>query len=145
MQCIAQSREFKIAGARMWKGSEWPKEPKLGLLWSQMASWNMGLWRNTTAIIGDKQKPRMFGWTISQNLMTTVTSAMSCCACRKRNILYRRKRKCRFLVKRCIVLLLRRAWKLTLNQPEWKRLLQWFSAPFYSWSMKSLCDCHETA
>ena len=33
----------------------------------------------------------------------------------KKNILNRRKPKCRLLVKSCIALLLRRAWKLTLN------------------------------
>ena len=39
-------------------------------------------------------------------------------ACRKRNILYPRKRKCLLLVKCCCIalLLLPRAWKLTLNQ-----------------------------
>lgn len=38
--------------------------------------------------------------TLPQNLMITVTSGINCWTCRKRNILHRRKRKCRLLVKR---------------------------------------------
>ena len=37
-------------------------------------------------------------------------------ACRKSNILNRKKRKCLLRVKRCIALLLPRAWTLTVNQ-----------------------------
>ena len=32
---------------------EWPKDPKLDLLWGEMLSWNMGQWTVTAAIISD--------------------------------------------------------------------------------------------
>ena len=32
---------------------EWPKDPKLGLLWGEMLSWNMGQWTVTAVIISD--------------------------------------------------------------------------------------------
>ena len=37
-------------GGWMQRGVDCPKEPKLGLLWGQMSSWNMDRWRNTKAI-----------------------------------------------------------------------------------------------
>ena len=43
---------------------------------AKMSSWNMGLWRNTTAIISRRAMGRIFGRTLPQKLMTRVTSAI---------------------------------------------------------------------
>lgn len=72
------------------------------------------------------------------------TSAINCWACRKRNIFYRRKRKCRLLVKRCIALLLRRAGKLTLNQ-RINTTVKAISSSILQLKCKNLCEYHETA
>ena len=56
----------------MRTGGQYPKEPKLELLWGQMASWNMSWWRNRYN--GNYRRCRIFGRTLPQNLRTTVTS-----------------------------------------------------------------------
>ena len=48
--------------------------------------------------------------------LNSASAMLKCWTCWKGNIFYQWKCKCRLLVKRGIALLLRRAWKLTLNQ-----------------------------